>query len=241
MVVQQAIKLCFRFICSGSNKLLQTFGVLMFVAGSAQAASIVANPGSANPGSVYTGAQDITAAFDLSYSADIGDMTSNTSTTAGHVTIDAMAGNVSGYNWYSFTILENLADPAALSTVVLDVDYGRGANGNDPGSVDLLIGLYDSIGDVVMSNNNALLIYGQDGSIADQDSYIETTLAAGTYYIAVGSTGTKFADNWSISGNANSQLELGDTYMLQVSIPIPAAVWLFGSALGFLGWMRRRA
>jgi hypothetical protein len=24
-------------------------------------------------------------------------------------------------------------------------------------------------------------------------------------------------------------------------IPIPAAVWLFGSALGLLGWMRREA
>ena len=210
----------------------------MFVAGSAQAASIVANPGS-----VYTGAQDISAAFDLSYSADIGDMTSNTSTTARHVTIDAMSGNVSGYNWYSFTILENLAAPGALSTTVLDIDYGRGATGNAPGSVDLLISLYDSVGDVVMSNNNSLFAYGQDGSVADQDSYIETTLLAGTYYIAVGATGTKFKDNWSVSGpgNGNSLLELGDTYMLQVSVPIPAAVWLFGSALCFLGWMRRRA
>ena len=100
-----------------------------------------------------------------------------------------------------------------------------------------------TVGDVVMSNNNSLFAYGQDGSVADQDSYIETTLLAGTYYIAVGATGTKFKDNWSVSGpgNGNSLLELGDTYMLQVSVPIPAAVWLFGSALCFLGWMRRRA
>ena len=28
-------------------------------------------------------------------------------------------------------------------------------------------------------------------------------------------------------------------FVLQV-VPIPAAVWLFGSALGALGWMRRR-
>jgi hypothetical protein len=25
------------------------------------------------------------------------------------------------------------------------------------------------------------------------------------------------------------------------AIPVPAAAWLFGSALGLLGWMRRRA
>ncbi len=24
-------------------------------------------------------------------------------------------------------------------------------------------------------------------------------------------------------------------------VPIPAAVWLFGSALGVMGWMRRKA
>ncbi|MDJ0928050.1 MAG: VPLPA-CTERM sorting domain-containing protein [Gammaproteobacteria bacterium] len=34
----------------------------------------------------------------------------------------------------------------------------------------------------------------------------------------------------------------GSTYRLTLEqIPVPAAVWLFGSALGLLGWVRRRA
>lgn len=31
-----------------------------------------------------------------------------------------------------------------------------------------------------------------------------------------------------------------NTFTLQQVVPVPAAVWLFGSALGLLGWMRRR-
>jgi hypothetical protein len=34
----------------------------------------------------------------------------------------------------------------------------------------------------------------------------------------------------------------GSTYRLTLQVvPVPAAVWLFGSALGMLGWIRRRA
>jgi hypothetical protein len=41
----------------------------------------------------------------------------------------------------------------------------------------------------------------------------------------------------------NTQIALDDFTYANVNInevPIPAAVWLFGSALGGLGWMRRR-
>jgi hypothetical protein len=40
------------------------------------------------------------------------------------------------------------------------------------------------------------------------------------------------------SNEANNVLVL-DNFMVQ-TVPIPAAVWLFGSALGGLGWMRRK-
>ena len=45
-----------------------------------------------------------------------------------------------------------------------------------------------------------------------------------------------FADNApiSISGSV-------DNIVVGAAVPVPAAVWLFGSALGLLGWIRKRA
>ena len=243
MVVHRAIKPCFSFFIKRPNKLLQAFGVaLLAVAGSAQAALI-----NASPGSVYTAAQDITASFDMSFSADIGDVTTSTSTSTPYATIDAMHGNVAGFNWYSFTIAGDISAPAALSTVVFDVDYGVVGKAKDPGNIELAIAIYDSLGDVITVNGKGKvpITYGQGGSESDKDAYIETTLLAGDYYIAVAKKGkgTKFENNWTIKGGGKSQLEIGDTYQLQVSasaIPVPAAVWLFASGLSLLGWFRRK-
>lgn len=57
------------------------------------------------------------------------------------------------------------------------------------------------------------------------------------------------ADRYRIDGDLNgtsftlrSQTSNNSVYTVNFSIvPVPAAVWLFGSALGLLGWMRRRA
>jgi hypothetical protein len=56
-----------------------------------------------------------------------------------------------------------------------------------------------------------------------------------------GATTTVSGDTITIS-NINQAVTSGQsfTYQIQV-IPVPAAAWLFGSALGLLGWARRRA
>jgi hypothetical protein len=41
-------------------------------------------------------------------------------------------------------------------------------------------------------------------------------------------------------GGFNNRPFVMDNLVVQ-SVPVPAAVWLFGSALGLLGWMRRRS
>jgi hypothetical protein len=57
-------------------------------------------------------------------------------------------------------------------------------------------------------------------------SFDGTTLIIGNG-IPLGSTGTVFGG--------------GEEMVFEVAVPVPAAAWLFGSALGLLGWARRRA
>jgi hypothetical protein len=50
-----------------------------------------------------------------------------------------------------------------------------------------------------------------------------------------------FADAECLAGVAANQADDVLTYARISVVPVPAAVWLFGSALGLLGWVRRRA
>jgi hypothetical protein len=75
-----------------------------------------------------------------------------------------------------------------------------------------------------------------DDSFADRSGYIE----AGTYSIISRATGgSGYTDenyNWITDSDRNDfALRLTKT-----AVPAPAAVWLFGSALAGLGWMRRK-
>ncbi|MFW2404428.1 MAG: VPLPA-CTERM sorting domain-containing protein [Gammaproteobacteria bacterium] len=45
---------------------------------------------------------------------------------------------------------------------------------------------------------------------------------------------------WSDQGTLNWNINGVQVFATFTSVPIPAAAWLFGSALGLLGWMRRR-
>lgn len=44
---------------------------------------------------------------------------------------------------------------------------------------------------------------------------------------------------WDTSGSSYALYPTGIAF--QGTVPIPPAVWLFGSALGLMGWMRRKA
>jgi hypothetical protein len=65
------------------------------------------------------------------------------------------------------------------------------------------------------------------------DFYKDSALPASNEYMTLikSARGSRDADNFNSVSHPNFRIN---------TIPIPASVWLFGSALGGLGWMRRR-
>ncbi len=59
-------------------------------------------------------------------------------------------------------------------------------------------------------------------------------------FVATGIAFSGTAKSVSFAGVANQILFDDVTFGSVIPIPIPAAVWLFGSGLGLLGWIRRR-
>lgn len=180
---------------------------LCFSAIPAQALPIIAEPGSN-----YHKAQHIEGKFDLSFNADIGDVTgANTSTRIPHATIDASNAGYGLTHWYSFGV-------ARPSTVILDIDYGAEyivTGGEYPyGITDTVVSLYDRDLNIISQNDDHSPMYGPiagaGGSIFHYDSFIETILDDGFYYVAV-------------SQFLNTDFTANNGYVLQLSIshPVP--------------------
>lgn len=166
----------------------------------------------AQPGSDHRDAQVINGKFDLAFSADIGDVTgTNTSTSIPHATIDASGAGYGRFHWYSF-------DVAKSSTVILDVDYGAEyvvTDGPYPsGITDTLMHLYGDNLHVIATNDDHTPengpVAGAGGSIFHYDSFIQTMLDPGLYYVAI----SQYLDVDFTAENG---------YLLQISVshPVP--------------------
>lgn len=138
----------------------------------AQAAPIVKVAGNTSMAT----AQNLDGAFDLSFSSDIGDYTSNTSTTIAHATVTGAngglaSGNVGATDWYSFTA-------GANKTVILDIDYGMF-------DLDSWLRVYQGAS-LIAQVDDAPTSWGQGGSAHGFDSYYQfTSSVAGLYYVEV--------------------------------------------------------
>ncbi len=171
-------------------------------------------------------AQNLDGAFDLSFSSDIGDYTTNTSTTIAHATVTGAnglaTGNAGASDWYSFTA-------GANKTVILDIDYGMF-------DVDSWLNVYQGAS-LIAQVDDASTSYGQGGSAHPYDAYYQfTSSVAGLYYVQV-------------LRYPNSPFGSGQDYQLHVSVGDHAAVSAPDSAttagligLGLVGMlaMRRR-
>ncbi len=128
------------------------------------------------PNDSIPGAQNVDGAgWNLVSNPDIGDRTTNTSTSIPHISILGTGNDT--FDYYSFTVA-NAGDKA-----IFDIDYGYLAGG----SFDPWLDLFDGAGLLLATSDDEVISSGQGGSVHGFDSYIEYTFSTpGVYVIRVG-------------------------------------------------------
>jgi hypothetical protein len=166
--------------------------------------------------------------FDKASDVNIGNQTTNISTSFFHASVNAVTNNNGSMDWYSFTT------NSANTLAVFDIDRGMP-------DLDSWIKLYNSTGGLIDQNDDGGIL--DLGSTNAWDSFLSRVLTTpGLYYLSVG--------RYTILGQAN--LKRGQDYTLHVSlaapepapastVPVPAAAWLFGSAFaGLISFSRKK-
>jgi hypothetical protein len=88
------------------------------------------------------------------------------------------------------------------------------------------------------SNGSVIWTFREDSQFGGAQQGLNSdivSLAAGTYdfYISLGVKSKAYSDIGTLSSTPTMNFNV-------TAVPLPAAVWLFGSALAGLGWMRRK-
>jgi hypothetical protein len=192
--------------------------------GTAQASYLTVNDATNN--TTLVKALSLNSYFDKSYDANIERIRANgtfanISETFFHTSVVATNGTVGSRDWYSFNIGQ------ANVRAYFDIDFTTNLNS--------WIKLYNSAGTQIATNNNRTAIdtgtTAPVGSTTSTDSYLSRVLLdPGLYIVSVGQ---------ALNG-VQSTLTPGQGYTMHISlaaapVPVPAAVWLFGS--GFVGLM----
>ncbi len=130
--------------------------------------------------------------------------------------------------WFEFTL-------GSLANVSLDTLSSIDGIGDE---YDTILALYDDSGALVVDDDGNTQADGCTTIFASCQTF--SSLAGGTYIAGVAEYDALFESNWTVSDNplmGHGEIILS----INVSaVPVPAAVWLFGTALiGFVGMSRR--
>ena len=152
------------------------------------------------PNDNIAGAQDLeTADWSRSSDPNIGDTSTNTSTTIPHISIDGSGDGT--FDYYSFDVA-NAGD--------------RGIFDIDGASFDTQLFLFDTAGTMLTQDDDSSTTEGAGGSTSGLDSFIEYTFpAAGTYVVAVGQFFSWSDGFGNLTGSAPQP---GESYTLHVTV-----------------------
>jgi len=154
---------------------------------------------------------------------------------------------------------QDLLLEAGQNVILGNVTYPDGSN-SDHDFINMIVPtgfaitsisttLLDGSDGIDNQSNNAVFIFrAQDRFVSPVDTfyneglYIDDPSADNGYFSSVG-PGTY--QGWFSAGSKNGGTTTWADYEVAVTVsptavPIPAAVWLFGSALAGLGWIRRK-
>lgn len=132
--------------------------------------------------------------------------------------------------WFQFEL-------DAAADVSLDTNESQGS--------DTILALYETDTDGTLLGQNDDCNPAASNSLSSCLSF--SNLALGTYLVGVTSfnivgIADPFADGWMLSGDNKNVVAYAGLNITISAVPVPAAVWLFGTALiGFVGMARRTA
>jgi hypothetical protein len=106
---------------------------------------------------------------------------------------------------------------------------GKGDDFGLPDSGDMVTLMTADLVSANLTENGSLWGFNTENIFCAVELGVSCTNKESVYLVLNSAFGGSFTDKFTASGTAHT------------TVPVPAAAWLFGSALGLLGWVRRRA